>query len=168
MRQWRDIVMADRKHNAAVTLIEMLVVLGVLVILAGFVFLATRGLDTQGKQRDLDGLFLLLKSALMEYHDETGTFPEQAEEDFGDVAEHGELLYEKLGSVPAAREILRRIDGSFVKGDEREDDPLNIYDGWGQALDYRYDPNVGNFPELISAGPDKAFDTADDISSKVK
>lgn len=168
MRPRRDKVMAERKHNAAVTLVEMLVVLGILVILAGFVFLATRGLDTQNKRRDLDGIFLLLKSALMEYHDEIGTFPEQAEYDFDEAAGHGEFLYEKLSSVPASREILKRIDGSFVKGDVSAGDPLNVYDAWGQALEYRYDPNVGNFPELISAGPDKGFDTADDISSKVK
>jgi len=160
--------MTNRKHNAAVTLVEMLVVVGVLVILAGFVFLATRGLDTQGKQRDLEGIFLLLKSALMEYRDETGTFPEQAEEDFDKVAEHGELLYEKLSSEPAARQILRRLDRSFVRGDESADDPFNVYDVWGKPLDYRYDPNVGNFPEFLSAGPDQEFDTIDDVSSKVK
>ncbi len=173
-------VMAKRKHNAAVTLVEMLVVLGVLVILAGFVLLATRGLDTQGKRRDLEGVFLLLKNALMEYRDETGAFPAQAEEDFGtavvendrrryeEVEEHAELLYERLSSVVGSRQVLRRLHDAFVKGDASADDPLKVYDVWGQVLDYRYDPNVGNFPELISAGPDETFDTTDDISSKVK
>jgi hypothetical protein len=87
---------------------------------------------------------------------------------YAEVEEHGELLYAELGSVPASRQILDRIDRLFVQGDLSSDDPLNVYDAWGQALDYRYDPNVGNFPELISAGPDKTFDTGDDISSKVK
>ena len=172
--------MTNRKHNAAVTLVEMIVVVAVLVLLASFVVSITRRQDNQGKERHLEAVFLLLKNALMEYHDDTGTFPEQAEADFGtavevderwvyeDVEEHGELLYEELASVPASRQILNRIDRSFVKGDVDADDPLNVYDAWGQALDYRYDPNVGNFPELISAGPDSTFDTADDISSKVK
>jgi type II secretory pathway pseudopilin PulG len=160
--------MTNRRHNVGVTLIEMLVVVGVLALLAGFVVSMTRRQDNQGKERSLEAVFLLLKSALMEYHEDTGTFPEQAEEDFDEVLEHGELLYEKLRSVPASREIIKSIDGSFVKGDASADDPLNVYDPWGEALDYRYDPNVGNFPELISAGRDKTFDTDDDISSKVK
>lgn len=172
--------MTNRRHNAAVTLVEMIVVVAVLVLLASFVVSITRRQENQGKERSLEAVLLLLKNALMEYHEDTGTFPAQAEADFGTavevggqwvyetVEEHGELLYAELGSVPASRQILNRIDRSFVKGDVSEDDPLNVYDAWGQALDYRYDPNVGNFPELISAGPDKTFDTADDISSKVK
>ena len=172
--------MTNRTHNAAVTLVEMIVVVAVLVLLASFVVAITRRQDNQGKERSLQAVFLLLKNALMEYHEDTGTFPTQAEADFGTavevddewvyeaVEEHGELLYEELGSVPASRQILDRIDRLFVKGDLSNDDPLNVYDAWGQALDYRYDPNVGNFPELISAGPDKTFDTGDDISSKAQ
>jgi prepilin-type N-terminal cleavage/methylation domain-containing protein len=160
--------MADRKRNAGVTLVEMLVVLAVLVILAGFVFMATRGLDTQRQRRDLDGVFLLLKSALMEYHEDTGGFPEQAEEDFDEVDEHAELLYEQLSSIPASNAILRRVDQRFIVGEVDANEPLHVCDPWGGTLDYQYDPNVGNFPELISAGPDQAFETDDDISSKVK
>ena len=139
-----------------------------LVILAGFVFLATRGLDTQRQRRDLDGVFLLLKSALMEYHTDTGAFPEQAVEDFNDVDDHAELLYEQLSSVPTANAILRRVDQRFIAGRVDANEPLYVRDPWGVTLDYRYDPNVGNFPELISAGPDETFETEDDISSKVK
>ena len=160
--------MVENRQNTAVTLVEMLVVLGVLVILASFVFLATRRLDMQNKERDLDATFLLLKSALTEYHEETGTFPAQADDDFDEVDEHGELLYEALRSFPASREVLKGINQAYVRGDVDANDPVNVYDVWGEPLDYRYDPNVGNFPELISAGPDKEFDTVDDISSKVK
>lgn len=160
--------MVENRHNAAVTLVEMLVVLGVLVILASFVFVATRRLDMQNKERDLDATFLLIKSALTEYHEETGTFPVQADDDFDEAVEHGELLYEALRSFPTSREVLKGINKAYVRGDVDANDPVNIYDVWGEPLDYRYDPNVGNFPELISAGPDQVFDTVDDISSKVK
>jgi len=129
--------------------------------------------NTQSRERDLSGTFLLLKSALTEYHEEMGVFPEQPEDEFGTVddefekaREHAELLYEKLHAVPASRQVLKRINGVFVKGDLSDDDPLKVYDGWGMFLDYRYDPNDGGFPELISAGPDKEFATTDDISSK--
>jgi len=42
---------------------------------------------------------------------------------------------------------------------------LEIYDPWGMVLDYRYVPG-DNFPELVSAGPDKIFGTADDINNR--
>ena len=164
--------MTKTRDNAGVTLVEMLVVVGVLVLLAGFVVSLTLRMDNQGKERELDGIFVLLKSALIEYHEETGTFPmpdpNVADEDYDEPIERGEVMYEKLGSVPAARELLKRINPVYVKGDESADDPLNIYDSWGTAIDYLYDPNTGNFPELVSAGPDEVFDTGDDISSKRK
>jgi hypothetical protein len=34
-------------------------------------------------------------------------------------------------------------------------------------LEYRYDPR-DNFPELISAGPDRIFGNADDVSNRKK
>jgi len=162
--------MAKTRYNAGVTLVEMLVVVAIIALLAGFVITLTSRLDNQGKERQLAGIFALLKSALIEYHGETGTFPvpdpNVAEEDYDEPYEHGELLYARLDSVVESREIVRRIDPSFVKGDARADDPLNVYDSWGVAIDYLYDPNTGNFPELLSAGRDKTFGTADDISSK--
>jgi prepilin-type N-terminal cleavage/methylation domain-containing protein len=162
--------MAKTRNNAGVTLVEMLVVVGIITLLAGFVVVLTSRMDHQSKERELAAVFVLLKSALIEYHEETGTFPvpdpNVAEEDFDEVEEHGELMYEKLDSVVASRQILRRVDASFIKGDASADDPLNVYDSWGMPLDYLYDPNTKNFPELLSAGPDEKFDTADDISSK--
>jgi len=160
--------MANRRDNLGVTLVEMLVVVGVLVLLAGFVVSLTLRFDNQSKERDLTGIFLLLKSALMEYQEETGVFPEQPERDFGNADDHAALMYEELNSLPASRQILKRINGAFVKGSLSGDVPLRVYDGWGTVLDYLYDPNEGNFPELISAGPDKNFGTVDDITSKDK
>jgi hypothetical protein len=42
-----------------------------------------------------------------------------------------------------------------------------IYDPWGTPLDYRYEAGE-NFPELISAGPDRKFGNADDITNRKK
>jgi type II secretory pathway pseudopilin PulG len=148
----------------------MLVVVGVIVLLAGFVVSLTLRMDNQGKERELAGVFVLLKSALIAYYDDTGGFPvpdpDVRDEDFDEAVERGELMYARLVSIPASRQILKQVNASYVKGDGSVDDPLNVHDAWGTPLDYVYDPNTRNFPELISAGPDETFDTADDISSK--
>ena len=50
-------------------------------------------------------------------------------------------------------------------------DSSELRDPWGTLLDYVYEYAGGKgdtFPELISAGPDRQFGTADDISSKGK
>ncbi len=47
------------------------------------------------------------------------------------------------------------------------DTPQEIYDAWGTALDYRYVAGE-NYPELVSAGPDKIFGNADDITNRSK
>ncbi len=67
--------------------------------------------------------------------------------------------------MPESRKILGRIADSLVKNEYGTAETPEIYDPWGTVLDYRYVPG-DNFPELISAGPDKVFGTADDISSR--
>ena len=43
--------------------------------------------------------------------------------------------------------------------------PPEIYDPWGIVLEYIYSPGDA-FPKLLSAGPDKIFDTTDDINNR--
>ena len=42
-------------------------------------------------------------------------------------------------------------------------DLIRFVDAWGIPMRYAYDPAVDIFPILTSAGPDKVFDTPDDI-----
>jgi hypothetical protein len=61
---------------------------------------------------------------------------------------------------------LGEITDSLLKNEYgAADTPAEIYDPWGTVLDYRYLAG-DNFPELVSAGPDKIFGTADDISNR--
>ena len=61
--------MMDKKHNAGLTLVEMLVVLGVIVILAGIGIRITMRVDTQSKENALRETFALLSSALEQFHE---------------------------------------------------------------------------------------------------
>lgn len=104
-----------------------------------------------------------------------------------------EALYFFLSRVPECRKTLERIDGSLItnKDSNRQDmnitivflgstkvyPLLRIIDPWGETLRYDYyyedvfplppDPRTRrNFPVITSAGPDRKFNTADDISNR--
>lgn len=147
-------------YKAGFTLIEMLIVVAVIAILATMVVgLATR-IDNQSKERALKSTFTLLDSALQEYYEYTGKFPEQAEKNFANAAAHSEYLYRELYSTPTSRQILEKISVKLLR-----DNPPQIYDLWGMVLDYRY-VQGDNFPLLLSAGPDRTFGTGDDVTSR--
>jgi type II secretory pathway pseudopilin PulG len=156
------------RFGKGVTLIEMLVVVGVIILLAGFVVSLTRHVDNQAKEKALGNVVALLKSALQEYHESEDAFPIQAyagDPNQGEVATHAEYLYGQLDSVPESRRLLQQIPASLVVGIKDSADPMRVCDPWGTVIDYRYKAD-DTFPELVSAGPDKTFGTPDDISSR--
>jgi prepilin-type N-terminal cleavage/methylation domain-containing protein len=157
--------MANARYNAAVTLVEMLVVVGIIAVLAGFVLALVMRVEDQSKERGLMNAFALLKGALQEYYDFKGGFPEQAAEDTSEAVAHIELLYEQLDSIPDSRAILDQLSVALVRDVTGEEDIPEIYDPWGTVLDYQYDTN-DTFPVLTSAGPDETFDTEDDMTSR--
>jgi len=101
-----------------------------------------------------------------------------------------EALYFFLSRVPACRKTLDKIDESLITNLGFDKQPRNItvtypggvpkvysllrvIDPWGTTLKYNYynevtlDPrSKRTFPVITSAGPDKRFGTADDISSR--
>jgi type II secretory pathway pseudopilin PulG len=158
--------MKSHDYNFGTTLIEMVIVVAVIAILVSMVVGITYRIDKRSKEKGLDNIFALLGSALQEYYDYTDKFPEQPEKNFINVAVHSELLFTELRSIPSSRKVLEKINDSFLKNKAGASGTSpEIYDPWGTPLDYRY--VLGdNFPELISAGPDKIFGTADDMSSR--
>jgi len=84
-----------------------------------------------------------------------------------------EVLYAVLGTVPDCKAILNRLPESAVRNDDNDlavvgGNPValrEINDAWGHPFLYQYNPDGGNFPVIVSAGPDGLFSTADDIRS---
>jgi prepilin-type N-terminal cleavage/methylation domain-containing protein len=160
--------MEARRYEHGLSLVEMLIVIGVIALLATMVISVASRIDNQSKEKGLESVFLLLESALDEYKEFQGGFPLQPVKNFTNVAAHSELLYRELYSVPDSRKVLDKIRDSLIKNDVDTGavPPVpEIYDPWGTILDYRYAAGE-NFPELVSAGPDKIFGTADDIKNK--
>ena len=91
-----------------------------------------------------------------------------------------ELLYFFLSRIPECRETLDEIDSSLIT--DKDDNGyrmklkigagyyplLRIIDPWDKTLMYDYSNEIARktFPIITSAGPDKIFGTADDITNK--
>lgn len=170
--------MKTYKYMYGLTLVEMLIVIGVIAVLASMVIgIATR-IDNQSKERCLKTTFALLEGALQEYKEFQGIFPEQPVKNFTNAAVHSEFLYDELYSIPDSRKILERVSDTLIRNEYSPagvllvDTPPELYDPWQidseefrRAIDYIYVPG-DNFPQLISAGPDRVFGTSDDMSNK--
>ena len=144
----------------------MIVVVAIIAMLTTMVISVVSRINNQAKEKGLANMFALLESALQEYHQYSGKFPDQLEKNFINAAAHSQYLYKELLSIPASRKVLQNINDSLLANKSGAVDTTpQIYDPWGTAIDYRYESG-NNFPELISAGPDKIFNTTDDISNR--
>jgi prepilin-type N-terminal cleavage/methylation domain-containing protein len=160
--------MKTRRYKHGLSLVEMLIVISVIALLATMVVGIASRIDNQSKERGVESTFALLEGALEEYRDYQGAFPAQPVKDFTDVPAHSELLYGELYSIPSSRKILDKVRDSLIKNDFDSGavPPVpEIYDPWETALDYRYVAGE-NFPEIVSAGPDRTFGNADDIKNR--
>ena len=217
--------MESLKHKHGLTLVEMLVVVGIIALLATMVIGIASQLGSQGKERLAESTIAILAGALEEFRDfeysyrppytsydfplDCSGFPEDVLEltllgalgaasveivnhDTPGCLEYSasEVLYFFLNRVAESRKILDEIDGSLVTSlndvgttieisiDGGPFSPLlRFIDPWGTTLRYDYydenepDPILREkgkrtFPVLVSAGPDKRFGTADDISNR--
>jgi prepilin-type N-terminal cleavage/methylation domain-containing protein len=160
--------MNTRRYKHGLSLVEMLIVVALIALLATMVIGVASRIDNQSKEKGVESVFALLEGALEEYKEFQGVFPAQPLKDFVNVSGHSEYLYGELYSIPSSRKILEKVSDSLIKHnvDTGSVPPVpEIYDPWGTTLDYRYVPG-DNFPELISAGPDRIFGTTDDISNR--
>lgn len=164
--------MNTHRYKHGLSLVEMLIVVGIIALLATMVIGIAGRIDNQSKERALKSTFVLLEGALEEYKEFQGDFPVPPAGNFNSVAEraaaYSEYLYGKLYSIPSSRKILEKISNSLIKHEVDSGavpSVPEIYDPWETPLDYRYVAG-DNFPELVSAGPDKIFGNADDITNK--
>jgi len=134
--------------KSGVTLVEILIVIGIISLLASMVIGLGGGIDNQAREQALQGTFALLESALQEYHEYTGVFPNM----IGTTPTvHSAALYGQLQSIPTSRKIVEKLDASQI-GDVDNNGYSEFVDPWGVVLDYRYTAGTDTFPRLISAG----------------
>ena len=156
--------MESNRYKYGFTLVEMLVVVAVIMLLAGLTIGVGSHLDTQSKERTVKSTFELLATALQEYYDFAGGFPEPNVAD-DTVVKRCEKLYRELYYLPGSRDILEQISGRLVRNEIEPTSVPEIYDPWDTVLDYTY-VDGDAFPELRSAGPSRIFYDGDDITSR--
>jgi len=149
----------------------MLVVLTIITVLIAMVYKATSGLGNKSLERKQQQAFVILDSALHEYYEVKGRFPVSVPQaaDSSDSEwrrGNGERLYEALYGVPSARALLLKLAPKQLDPWQGAENAVHlIYDVWGTELSYEW--IEGNaFPILLSAGPDKTFANADDLSNR--
>jgi general secretion pathway protein G len=142
-----------RRSRAGFTLLEVLLVIGILALLAAFVVPALSGAGERARigiaQSEI-GRNGPIAGALKRYKWDIGKFP--------DTDEGLAALFERPSSVD---EESKKWNGPYVEGS-----PEDLKDPWGKPFQYRF-PGDANEKEydLWSFGPDMKDSTDDDITS---
>jgi prepilin-type N-terminal cleavage/methylation domain-containing protein len=155
--------------NSGLTLLELLTAMAIIVIMVSMVLVATQVSWVDTNKKLTESTIALLDSALEDYREYyTGsTFPDQnylPAVGFSDPNQtrHSASLYAGLNLVPDAKKILERIADSQITLIEAGGNKYPVFiDAWKTVLDYRYVDGM-NFPLIISAGPDKDFNSPND------
>lgn len=139
-----------RRVRKAFTLLEILLVVGLLALLAAFVVPALTGAADEAKIKLAEaaiGANGPLSQSIDLYKINVGLYPEELK-----------YLFEK----PGDDELAEKWRGPYIK------DPSGLKDPWGR--DFQYDPEGDHNPngiDLWSMGPDGIDGNEDDITSWV-
>jgi general secretion pathway protein G len=135
-----------RKARTGFTLLEMVIVLGIIAMILGGAIFAMRGIGDAAKLRQVESDFKSFQSALAMYKLNAGTFP---------TTQQGlKALVEKPSSTPVPRRWVQVMS-------KMPNDP------WDAPYMYRFPGKKrANEFEIMSKGPDGMENTADDLSSQ--
>jgi len=171
--------MKSYENKTGLTLIEMLIVVAIVVILTTMVIGLAGRVNDQSKERLTKSTIAILTAALRQFHDYEYRYPHpnyfdlKFPLDCNDILDND--LMNALGTtvLPTGGYLKSDVWYFFLSSFNGKDYPLlRILDPWKTPLQYRYYYNYivpkdkWTFPVITSAGPDKQFGTADDISSR--
>lgn len=134
------------RFRSGFTLLEMVIVLGIIAMILGGAIFAMKGIGDAAKVSQVDADFKSLASALEMYKLNAGQYP---------TTQQGlKALTEKPSSTPVPRRWVQVM-------------PKVPNDPWSSPYGYRFPGKKrANDFELISKGPDGIENTQDDLSSQ--
>jgi prepilin-type N-terminal cleavage/methylation domain-containing protein len=172
--------------NSGLTLLELLTAMAIILIMVSMVLVATQVSWVDTNKKLTESTIALLDSALEDYREYdpcSGSanpllFPDpnalSTTVNFSTVEHpvetlHSASLHYRLNLVPDSKKILDRFPSPDPNSQHPQIKLVNKYpvfiDAWKTPLDYRYVDGM-TFPVIISAGPDKKFNTTDDITNR--
>jgi len=134
------------RRNAGFTLLEMVIVLGIIAMILGGAIFAMKGIQDAAKLKQVDADFSSYGNGLAAYKLNAGTFP---------TTQQGlKALVEKPSTTPVPRRWVQIMDKVGL-------------DPWGSEYGYKFPGKKrANDFEMTSKGPDGMENTGDDISSQ--
>jgi general secretion pathway protein G len=137
---------ASVRPRSGFTLLEMVIVLGIIAMILGGAIFAMRGIGDAAKLRQVEADFSSLASALEMYKLNAGQYPT--------TPQGLKALQDKPTSTPVPRRWVQVM-------------PKIPNDPWASPYGYRFPGKKrANDFELISKGPDGMENTQDDLSSQ--
>ncbi len=136
----------SRRRRSGFTLLEMVIVLGIIAMILGGAIFAMKGIGDNAKLSQADADFRSIDTALMSYKLSAGNFP---------TSQQGlKALVDKPTSTPVPRRWARIMKNV----------PL---DPWKNEYGYRFPGRKdASEPEIICKGKDGIENTPDDLSSQ--
>lgn len=135
-----------RRRKSGFTLLEMVIVLGIIAMILGGAIFAMRGIGDAAKLRQVESDFKSFESALAMYKLNAGNFPS--------TQQGLNALKEKPTSTPIPRRWVQ-VMSKIPK------------DPWGADYGYRFPGKKrANDFEMFSKGPDSIEGNEDDLSSQ--
>ena len=184
--------MINKMTKRGFTLVELLVVMTIITIIAlGSISVAQKVIE-QSKESKTEVVLRVLSASMEQYRRDTGDYP--AVSGLPGYLQIG-YLYEILNSSRKSAELLKNLPAECVSGYNYDWDNdistpnttrLTIFDGWYESDEQRDIPvnlnssvepdgalepliyrnrGDGIVPQIISAGKDRIFFTADDMIS---
>jgi general secretion pathway protein G len=137
---------APRRFRAGFSLLEMVIVLGIIAVIIGGAITVMGRVGDGAKRTRVSGDFQSIGAALRMYQTNNGRFPS--------TSQGLDALVNKPGGTPAPKRWVKLMDNV----------PL---DPWQEPYGYKF-PGTHDATtyELISKGPDMTEGTEDDISSQ--
>ncbi len=134
------------RRQSGFTLLEMVIVLGIIAMILGGAIFAMKGIGDAAKLKQVESDFKSFESALAMYKLNAGSFPS--------TAQGLKALTEKPTSTPVPRrwvQVMTKVNP----------------DPWGALYGYKFPGKKrANDFEMISKGPDGLDNTPDDLSSQ--
>ncbi len=151
-----------RPKDRAVTLVELIVVIGIISILAGLLMVGVSAARIRAARAKTTALLKELELLAGQYETLHGDYPSDAG---GGGADGSESLYEALTS---AKKGVQHEFAPEKIADTDGDGKMEIVDHWGNPVGYYHHRSYGGPPRettfrLVSAGPDGEEDTTDDV-----